>query len=78
MKKTVKVYGLIKTTRKQYISAQTIAFMTLGVLFVLSFGFDISPFPGINDTLLVIGATVIETLETIFVLRKFRSKPQKQ
>ena len=70
----VKAYGLINFTKKQYTITQTIVFVFLVVLFLLSFLYDFNAFIFGNARILILGVAFLESIETFFMFKKFREK----
>mgnify|MGYP001563859064 CR=1 FL=1 len=70
----VKAFGLINFTKKQYIITQVIVFALIAVLFVLSLIYDFDKFVFGNAKAVILLITFLETMETFFMIKKFRSK----
>lgn len=77
----VKAYGLINFTKKQYLIVQSLGFLLLIVLLLLSIKYDTA---SSEDSLLkyaTIGIAIIlilEVIETAVMLRKFKMAEVKQ
>lgn len=72
-KPTVKAYGLIAFTKKQYIITQAIGFALLTGLMIIAMMFDLDPIL-FGHAKLILGITILlELFETYFMMRQFRT-----
>lgn len=71
---TVKAYGLINVTKKQYIITQGIVFTILLILLFVSFVYDIDAYMLGNATIFVSIIILLECIETFFMFKQFRKK----
>jgi len=70
----VKAYGLILFTKRQYIITQLIVLLIIVALFVVSSIYDLDKFAFGNAKAVISLATLLEFIETFFMLKKFREK----
>ena len=71
---TVKAYGLINFTKKQYTITQAIVFGIIIVVFWLSFLYDFDKFMFGHAKIFIVVVAFLEGIETFFILKKFREK----
>ncbi len=74
---TVKAYGLVKLTKKPYIITQTIVFVLIVCIFIISLLIDLDRYMLGNAQLFILVIAVLEAAETFFMLRAFRRKEKK-
>lgn len=70
----VKAYGLLNFTKKQYIITQSIVFLSLLLLLLLSFLFNLDRFFLGNAKIFILVIAFLESIETFFMFKKFREK----
>lgn len=75
---TIKSYGLINFTKKQYIIVQAVVFASLLALFVTAFFIDLDYYLFGNAIAVISIVAFLEVLETFFMLRKFKQKEAEQ
>lgn len=71
---TVKSYGLVRLTKKTYVTIQAVGFLILALVFVATFFTDIDKYLFGNARVVVLVVAFLEILETYFMLRRFNRK----
>lgn len=72
MTKKVKAYGILPVSQRQYIIIQTIVFAILIISFIFASLVNLDEYVFGNARLVIIIVTILEIIETYFILKKFR------